>query len=199
MDTQYVLSLSYGKDSLACLEAIKLLGLPLDRIIHSEVWATDTIPADLPPMIEFKSKADKIIKQRYGLEVEHICATNKDGSKKTYEQIFYHIPKRKYNGKIPQGTPAGFPYQKGAWCNDRLKVNVLEGMSKDSNIIRYLGIACDEPERIKRHDKPNIKLPLVEIGWDEIYCRKWCKENDLLSPIYISSNRGGVGFVIIKE
>lgn len=42
---QYVLSLSYGKDSLACLEAIKLLGLPLDRIIHAEVWATDTISA----------------------------------------------------------------------------------------------------------------------------------------------------------
>lgn len=56
---QYVLSLSYGKDSLACLGAIRLLGLPLDRIVHAEVWATDTIPADLPPMVEFKKKADK--------------------------------------------------------------------------------------------------------------------------------------------
>ena len=53
-ENQYILSLSYGKDSLACLEAIKFLGLPLDRIIHAEVWATDTIPADLPPMVEFK-------------------------------------------------------------------------------------------------------------------------------------------------
>lgn len=63
--TEYVLSLSYGKDSLACLEAIRLLGYPLDRIITAEVWATDTIPADLPPMVEFKEKADKIIKERY--------------------------------------------------------------------------------------------------------------------------------------
>ena len=55
---QRVLSLSYGKDSLACLGAIEYLGLPLDRIVHAEVWATDTIQADLPPMVEFKSKAD---------------------------------------------------------------------------------------------------------------------------------------------
>ena len=74
MSPEYVLSLSYGKDSLACLGAIKHLGLPLDRIVHAEVWATDKIPADLPPMVEFKKHADKIIKQRYGIEVEHICA-----------------------------------------------------------------------------------------------------------------------------
>ena len=74
-NTEYVLSLSYGKDSLACLGAIQELGWPLDRIVHVEVWATDTIPADLPPMVEFKKKADAIIKERFGIEVEHVCAT----------------------------------------------------------------------------------------------------------------------------
>ena len=58
----YILSLSYGKDSIACIEAIKRLDLPLDYIIHAEIWATDTIPADLPPMVEFKKHADKKIK-----------------------------------------------------------------------------------------------------------------------------------------
>ena len=77
-EKQYILSLSYGKDSLTCLEAIKLLGLPLDRIIHAEVWATDTIPADLPPMVEFKKKADEIIKERYGIAVEHIAAVERE-------------------------------------------------------------------------------------------------------------------------
>ena len=76
---QYILSLSYGKDSLACLGAIDKLGLPLDRIIHAEVWATDTIPADLPPMVEFKKKADAIIKYRWGIEVEHVYATCRGG------------------------------------------------------------------------------------------------------------------------
>lgn len=75
---QHILSLSYGKDSIACLEACKLLGYPIDRIIHAEVWATDTIPADLPPMVEFKKKADEIIKARYGITVEHISAVERE-------------------------------------------------------------------------------------------------------------------------
>jgi len=74
-NTEYILSLSYGKDSLACLEAIKQLGYPLDRIVHVEVWATDSISADLPPMVEFKRKADQTILDRYGIRVEHYCAT----------------------------------------------------------------------------------------------------------------------------
>ena len=93
-NTQYILSLSYGKDSIACLKAIEELGWPLDRIIHAEVWATDTIQADLPPMVEFKAKADKIIKERWGIEVEHLCAT-RNGEKLTYEKLFYRVPKRK--------------------------------------------------------------------------------------------------------
>ena len=58
---QYVLSLSYGKDSLACIGAINELGWPLDRILHCEIWATREINADLPPMVQFKEKADEII------------------------------------------------------------------------------------------------------------------------------------------
>lgn len=60
--------------------------------------------------------------------------------------------------------------------------------------MQYLGIAADEPERIVRHQKPGFVLPLVDIGWDEAYCRKWCEENNLLSPIYTSAARGGCWF-----
>lgn len=87
----YILSLSYGKDSLACLGAIEQLGLPLTRIVHAEVWATDTIPADLPPMVEFKAKADEIIKQRWGIEVEHFRAN------RSYADLFYK--KKKIRGQ----------------------------------------------------------------------------------------------------
>ena len=61
------------------------------------------------------------------------------------------------------------------------------------SVVQYLGLAIDEPERTARYqDKKGFKLPLVEIGWDEAYCRKWCEENDLLSPIYTTATRGGV-------
>lgn len=62
-----VLSLSYGKDSLACLGAIEVLGWPLDRIITADLWATDILPADLPPMVEFKAYADNIIQKRWAM------------------------------------------------------------------------------------------------------------------------------------
>ena len=62
------------------------------------------------------------------------------------------------------------------------------------NTVQYLGIAADEPERISRHSVPGKVLPLVDIGWTEADCRKWCEENDLLSPIYTTSARGGCWF-----
>lgn len=104
---EHILSLSYGKDSLACLGAIEELGWPLDRIIHADVWATDTIPADLPPMVEFKAKADAIIKGRFGIEVEHVCCISATGGKVTYENVFYRVRtfKSKNPGKMVYSLP----------------------------------------------------------------------------------------------
>ena len=181
---QYILSLSYGKDSLACLGAIKELGLPLDRIVHAEIWATDTIPADLPPMVEFKAKADRIIKERYGIEVEHIRA------KRTYEECFYKPCKgsESYNA----GHINGFPTIKGPWCNSRLTMWVLSKFDK-RDIIQYIGIAADEPNRFHNLTERK-KSPLVIAGWNEIKCREWCEQNGLLSPIYTTAQRGGCWF-----
>ncbi len=181
---EHILSLSYGKDSLACLGAIEQLGLPLDRIIHVEIWATDTIPADLPPMIEFKTKADKIIKERYGITVEHVSAGV------TYEDVFYHVVKP--NGEsIYFEHINGFPLITGAWCNSRLKVKALNKI--DKNAVSYIGIAVDESKRFKILSEYKIS-PLVMAKWTEKMCYDWCEENDLLSPIYNSASRGGCWF-----
>lgn len=183
--SEHILSLSYGKDSLACLGAIEQLGWPLDRIIHAEVWATDTIPADLPPMMEFKVKADRIIKERWGIEVEHTRA------KRTYEERFYTV--RTEKAKHWPGMIYGWPFSvTGAWCNSAVKMPPLKAVEKGGNIV-YIGIAADEPNRF--HNLTDTKKsPLVEAGWDEAYCREWCEENDLLSPIYTTFTRGGCWF-----
>jgi hypothetical protein len=81
-DTVCVACISHGKDSIAMLRAIKLLGLPLHRIVTTDVWATQDIPAVLPEMWEWKTEADKIIKELYGIAVEHICAMQ-DGNSQT--------------------------------------------------------------------------------------------------------------------
>lgn len=205
-------------------------------------------------MMEFKSKADEIIRARWGIQVEHICAQRKkmDGSgemeKVTYETLFYHVPNRKggeretaQDKRYTQGTICGFLRQLRA-CTSSLKqrpIKRLLGMAShhqqllqkaqnpvctDSptqsgagvtgsrrgatcqfssqrpaqgakiNIVQYLGIAADEPERIARHTKQDVLLPLVEAGLKESDCRKWCEDNGLLSPIYTTMNRGGCWF-----
>ncbi len=178
-----VLSLSYGKDSLACLGAIEELGWPLDRIIHAEVWATDTIPADLPPMVEFKAKADAIIKERWGMEVEHVR------SKLTYEARFYQVRSKK--ARSNPGVMYGFAMRRGPWCNSDLKVGPLE--KEKRNCISYLGIAADEPNRFSVLSDTK-KSPLLEAGWTEAMCWEWCENNGLLSPIYTAVTRGGCWF-----
>ena len=204
---EYILSLSYGKDSLGCLGAIELLGWPLDRIIHAEVWATDTIPADLPPMIAFKAKADAIILERWGIVVEHVCAMT------TYERCFYKPITRQAAGFENRiGLNRGFPYQKGAWCQRDLKVRSgeyhgwpmikgpicqsqlkTEPLPTTKALVQYLGIAADETERFGQLSDTKVS-PLVEAGWTEARCREWCEANDLLSPIYSKATRGGCWF-----
>ncbi len=174
----------HKKDSLACLGAIEELGWPLDRIVHAEVWATDTIPGDLPPMVEFKTKADAIIKERWGIEVEHVRG------KWTYEQAFYR--KRGQKAKTNVGKIYGWPFQiHGTWCNSDVKIPPLLKIGRWN--VQYIGIAADEPSRF--HNLTDTKeSPLVEAGWTEAMCRRWCEENNLLSPIYTTSTRGGCWF-----
>lgn len=187
---QRVLCLSYGKDSAACLGALDVLGWPLDRIISAHLWATDEIEADLPEMVDFKAKADEIIYERYGIKVEPVTCRKLYGIEKekvTYNDIFYRV---KEKGKFLETGRAiyGFPTLRGPWCQKLKTEAIRQAIDKDT--IQYLGIAADEPKRF--HDLNEIKQsPLVAAGWEEERCRKWCEENNLLSPIYTQTLRGG--------
>ncbi len=183
---QYIASVSYGKDSLAMLEIIKQHNMPLDRIVHVEIMATNTIPADLPPMMEFKHKADKIIKNRYGIDVEHIH------SNITYEEKFYTKITNKARKKENVGRIYGFPMLLGPWCNSELKVKELKKIAK-KDVIQYIGIASDEPNRFHNLTERKIS-PLVLHGITELECMEICKNLDLVSPIYTFSTRGGCWF-----
>ena len=182
---EYIASISYGKDSLAMLEIIHQHELPLDRIVHAEIWATDTIQADLPPMVEFKDRADKIIKERYGIKVERVKANV------TYQEQFYKVrgerAKAENKGKI-----YGFPCINGGWCVDRLKQSPLNKITKNGHI--YLGIAYDEPNRLARLNG-NKSSPLADYEITEMECLEICKRLNLLSPIYTDeTTRGGCWF-----
>lgn len=181
---EYIASLSYGKDSIVIPELCMKYGLPLNRIVTVDIMATPTLHADLPPMVEFKKKADKIIKERYGIEVEHITAS------RSYEETFYAKRIRGEN----KGTIYGFPMVKGVWCNSRLKLKPLSVFGKNENITQYLGICEDEPKRIERLSGTNkVALP-AQLGYTEKMCYDLAKSLDLLSPIYENATRGGCWF-----
>lgn len=132
----YVARISYGKDSMKMLDVIVSRGLPLDRITTSDVWATDTVSACLPPVEEFKARMDEVIWQKYRIEVEHLCARNPDGSKKTYEQMFYQVPKRRKKGR-KEGTM------------DSLSLDIRGvNYSKDKGIINRQGTIKSFPNSV---------------------------------------------------
>lgn len=134
-------------------------------------------------MVEFKSKADEIIKSRWGIEVEHVKGIQ------TAEQRIYRC---RIRGKRA-GQMVGWPRIKGCDIQSSCKSEPIAKTTKGA--ISYWGIAANELERIKKHSKKwNVKMPLVEIGWSEDHCREWCEKNGLLSPIYTDSERDGCWF-----
>lgn len=182
---EHILSLSYGKDSMASIGAIEKLGWPLNRIVTSDIWATDDIPADHPLMVEFKEYADSEIQKRWGIRVEHVR------HKSTAFEKMYSI--RKSGNRA--GQIIGWPMV--CKCElQKLKTLPIKSVTRGATV--YLGIAKDEPKRFGSLSDTR-KSPLVEIGWTENDCMRWCKENNLLSPSYAKSNRGGVGFVQDKQ
>jgi len=184
---KYIASCSFGKDSLAMIIKIKELGLPLDEVIYCDIRFDENLSGEMPKMAEFIPKAEKILKDRYNIEVTHLKGI-------TFKEQFYKV---KQHGKHI-GDMYGFPYALGAWCNSRLK---MEPISKYYKSIKepykvYVGIAYDEPKRYERLDKgKNIAL-LYDLKITEKEAMEICRQNDLLSPIYENSFRGGCWFCV---
>lgn len=184
-----ILSLSYGKDSLACLGAIELLGWELDKIVTIDIWATDNIRADYPEVLAFMDYADKEIEERYGIKVEHCCVM-RNGKKMTYEKMFY---KRRQSGKRA-GQILGFPMIGAPGCITELKIPAISQIKKMGKaVIQYLGIAKNEAHRFHTLSENRLS-PLVEVGWTEDDTKRWCEENGLLSPVYRNLTRTGCWF-----
>jgi 3'-phosphoadenosine 5'-phosphosulfate sulfotransferase (PAPS reductase)/FAD synthetase len=182
---KYVASVSFGKDSLAMLIKIKELGLPLDEVIYVDIMFDDNISGETPEMASFITKAEKILKEKFNIEVTHLKGI-------TFKEQFYKVKQR--GNHI--GDNYGFPYTIGAWCNDRLKMQpIKEYLRKQKEqVIQYVGIAYDEPKRYERLNHQTHIAPLYDLKITEAEAMEICKKYDLVSPIYKTSFRGGCWF-----
>lgn len=190
---KYVLSLSFGKDSMAMLIEIIKRRLPLDYVIFCDIKFNNKISGEHPLMAQWIPEAEKIIKDKFGIDIVHLTA------KRNFEEQFYTI-KEKGNHK---GDRYGFPYTIGAWCNDRLKLQPINNFIKKiikeyGAVTEYIGIAKDEPKRLERYNKIQTNkhkyITLADLNIDELQAMEICKQNNLLSPKYSNSFRGGCWF-----
>lgn len=190
---KYVLSLSFGKDSMALLIEVLKRKLPLDYVIFCDIKFNSEISGEHPLMAEWIPKAEEMLKSKFAVNVIHLTAPI------TFVDVFYRIKEQGNN----VGQNYGFPYMCSPWCNSELKMKPIKKFEKEilksgENITWYVGIAKDEPKRLERYKKletNRIKyITLADLDIDEIQAMDICRENNLLSPKYENSFRGGCWF-----
>ena len=128
------------------------------------------------------------------IPVRHLTA------KGTFKDYFYKV-KQKGNHI---GDIYGFPYIIGAWCNSRLKMQVIDAYlaEQTETVCQYVGIAFDEPKRYDRlKAKENDKIVYRSILYENEIVEKQafeiCRPYSLVSPVYDGGGfRGGCWFCV---
>lgn len=101
-----------------------------------------------------------------------------------------------YGGGKFKGKLYGFPIGKKCVINRECKIKPIKDYYKqfvDYEIIQYIGIAKDEPNRLGRLRNNQVSL-LAKYGYTEQMAYDLCKECGLLSPMYDIGTRSGCFF-----
>lgn len=189
-----IFNLSFGKDSMATLLLAVEQGIQIDRVMYCDIRFSDEISGEHPLMAEWIPEAERILKERFGITVEHVFSIT------YFEQFFKVKQKGSHIGDV-----YGFPHIIGAWCNSRLKIAAINkyfAQFGNNNITQFVGIAYDEPKRWKRlksKETKNCKYRslLFEHKFTEFDAFIMCAKYGLLSPIYQTNDeiyRGGCWF-----
>jgi 3'-phosphoadenosine 5'-phosphosulfate sulfotransferase (PAPS reductase)/FAD synthetase len=155
---KHIVSFSGGKDSTAMLLRMLEEDMTIDDIIFCDVGK------DFPDMIDHVGKVKKYIKEKYNKDITIVKA---DKSFDYY--MFDHIKTR---GKNKGEKGYGWANMRIRWCTSMLKNKAIDDYLKkykEEGYIEYIGIAVDEPKRVK--DKI---YPLVEWGMTEKDCLQYC-------------------------
>ena len=155
----HVVSLSGGKDSTAMLLRMVEEGWPVDHIIFCDTGL------EFPEIYDHIDKLEAYI----GIPITRLKA------KKDFEYyLLEYTPKRK-NPELVGKTGLSWPGPRKRWCNSWLKTRIIDSyvaeLAKGHELVRYVGIAVDERNRVR--DK---RYPLVEWGMTEADCLAYCKE-----------------------
>ena len=189
---KYVASCSFGKDSLATIILAKIHNEPLDAVVYARVMYDQYRSAEVPEHEEFIQNVAIPMLESWGIPVYIVQ------SEKTFMDCFYRVRCRgKMAGKI-----VGFPLPGLCDVQRDCKLPAIkkaQNLFKDEEVVWYLGIAKDEPIRLKRLTSNQISL-LDKYGYTEDMAVELTKQYGLYSPVYEFTTRGGgVSFVPIKK
>ena len=187
------ISWSGGKDSTATIILAHELGIKIDGIFISEVMFDNAkgISGENPKHIEWiKNIAIPRIEKDFGYSVTILHA------KSDYVSEFQKQITSKSLKKYRIGKLVGFPLGGMCYVNNRLKMKpIREYRKKLGEHIEYVGIAIDEPKRLKRMEQKKHCISLLaDKKMTEQDAYALCKKYDLLSPIYLTCRRGGCWF-----
>ncbi len=185
----HVISWSGGKDSTATVilmhEHEKEILNPGDKvtILFAEIMFDNehNISGINPDVIDFIYKT-KVKFESWGYNVQILR------SKKDFLDVFYHKLKRSPDPLrvgLTHGFPAGVKGKCAIKRDCKLKPinDWFENNTED--IIQYVGIAIDEPDRlVSLHKKPGFVSLLERYNYTEADARALCEEYDMLSPQY---------------
>lgn len=191
-EKRYVCSCSFGKDSLATVLLALENGEPLDAVVYVEVmYDLDRgISGENPEHIKWVKEVAMPKLREMGLEVVHLR------SDKDYMWCFHKEITRGSN----IGKKRGFPIGRMCCIQRECKTGPIrkwykEGYFKDGyEVVEYVGIAIDEPERLGSLDSSElVKVSktslLAKYGYTETMALLKCAEYGLLSPIYFGGGR----------
>ena len=151
------MSLSGGKDSTAMLLRMLEEGMPVDEILFCNTGM------EFPQMYRHLEKLERYI-------TRPIIRLNPPVG---FEALFYEYQPVRKNPTLVNCKGMSWPGPRARWCTGRLKERVvnryLREMRKEFNLIQYIGIAADEPYRVKQHH-----YPLVDWGMTEKDCLSYC-------------------------
>ena len=155
---KHIVSFSGGKDSTAMLLRMLQEKMPIDEIIYCDTGK------DFPEMYKHIKQVDEYIYTNYAMSITTLKAD------KSFDYYMFDHVKTRGKNKCKKGY--GWVTMRARWCTTLLKNNVIDNYLKnykDEGYIEYIGIAYDEPKRVK--DK---RYPLVEWKMTEKDCLQYC-------------------------
>ena len=186
----YVASCSFGKDSIATILLALENNEPLDRVVFSEVMFDNSrnISGEIPEHIEWVYNVAIPKLESMGVKVDVVKA------KKDYVSLCKTILKKGKNAGRMYQLQNCFP----CYANSALKIAPIKqyytAFNKQYDVMQYVGIAKDEPNRLARLKGTNKVSLLDKYGYTEEMAMGKCKEYNLVSPLYSMGYRGGCFF-----